>query len=228
MDWPVVGAVSGVGVLTVAVLGVGAYALLSGPSPARQQQIIAAINFSSIVGPTTFPIDDGLLQPDLPPPPKPGDFAGTPQQKGPAGQRPAAPPPPPAQKKTASLPPNTPNSPNSGRPPDPTQSLGTATPHQAPAAAPAVARWRVVKTAKAGMMNLGGHIDGNGNVDGMANSHLRDALVQHANFAKLPAAIQNHIKNQTINLNTIAPYRGLLGIDDRKMEDEQGIKFVRA
>jgi hypothetical protein len=223
MDWPVVGAVSGVGVLSVAVIGIGAYALFSGPSPARQQQIVAAINFSRIVGPTTFPIEDGLLQPDLPEPTKPDVAAPAPQRKGPAtppAQRPAASPP---ERKTASLPPNTGNS---GRPPDPTQTLGTGASPQAPAAAQA--RWRVVKTAKAGMMNLGGHIDASGNVDGMANTHLRDALMAHANFSKLPPAMQAHIKNGTINLTVIAPYRGLLGIDDRKMEDEQGIKFVRA
>jgi hypothetical protein len=217
-----VGAAAGVGVLTILV-GVGAYALVtSSPDPVQRPQINIPLNFYSMLGPTVYPIDNGMLEPETASPPEYNNGpapAPSSTRKGPAPQRQA--PPSPDQKKMASV------NPNGGlRPPDPTMSLPEIKP-QTPAAAPAVVRWHVVKTAQAGMMNLGGHIDANGNVDSMANSHLRDALVQHANFPKLPPAIQSHIKTQTINLNTIAPYRGLLGINDAKMEAEQGVKFVR-
>jgi hypothetical protein len=229
MDWPMAGAASGVGVLTILV-GVSAYALFSsGPAPVQRQQINIPLNFHSMLGPTIIPIEGTMLEPDAPPdsylsgPATPA----APARKGPAAPKNAAPeayakaPSAPENRKMASLPPP------SGRPPDPTQTLGVAKPAASPAAAAAPVRWHVVKTASAGMMNLGGHIDANGNVDSTANSHLRDALVQHANFSKLPPTIQNHIKTQTINLNTIAPYRGLLGMSDARMEAEQGIRFVR-
>jgi hypothetical protein len=223
------GAASGVGVLTILV-GVSAYALISSsPAPVQRPQINIPLNFHSMLGPTIIPIENTMLEPELPPDSYlSGPATATPPaRKGPAAPKPTGPdayakaPSGPENRRMASLPPG------SARPPDPTQTLGVEKPAAAPAAAPAAVRWRVVKTANAGMMNLGGHIDASGNVDSMANSHLRDALVQHANFSKLPPAIQNHIKTQTINLNTIAPYRGLLGINDAKMEAEQGVRFVR-
>jgi hypothetical protein len=97
-----------------------------------------------------------------------------------------------------------------------------------PAAPPMAAElWRVETTAKANYFNLGGHVDRDGVVDSLASSYLRDALKTHRNFPKLPPHIKAYIDAPTINLAKIAGYRAMLGIDDRKMEEEQGVKFVR-
>jgi hypothetical protein len=85
----------------------------------------------------------------------------------------------------------------------------------------------VVPTANASYFNLGGHIDKNGIVDDLANSHLRDALKAHSKFPLLPPDIKTHILTQNINLPKIAPYRNLLGMDDRILEQEQAVKFIR-
>jgi hypothetical protein len=87
--------------------------------------------------------------------------------------------------------------------------------------------WQVQTTAKANYYNLGGHVDRNGIVDSLASGYLSEALKKHKNFPKLPAQIQAHINAPNVNLAKIAGYRGLLGIDDREMEDKQGIKFIR-
>jgi hypothetical protein len=87
--------------------------------------------------------------------------------------------------------------------------------------------WEVRTTAKASYFNLGGHVDKNGVVDSLASSYLRDALKKHQNYAKLPSRIQGYINEPNINLAKIAAYRALLGIDDREMEEKQGLQFVR-
>ena len=87
--------------------------------------------------------------------------------------------------------------------------------------------WRVVTTAKASYFNLGGHVDQNGVVDSLASSYLRDALRKQKNFLRLPAEIKAYIDAPNINLAKIAGYRALLGVDDRKMEAEQGVRFIR-
>ena len=87
--------------------------------------------------------------------------------------------------------------------------------------------WEVRTTAKASYFNLGGHVDKNGIVDSLASGYLRDALMKHRNYPKLPPQIQLYIGGPTINLAKIAAYRGLLGMDDREMEEKQGIKFVK-
>jgi hypothetical protein len=87
--------------------------------------------------------------------------------------------------------------------------------------------WEVHTTANASYFNLGGHVDKNGVVDSLASSYLRDALKKHQNYAKLPSRIQGYINESNINLVKIAAYRGLLGIDDREMEEKQGLQFVR-
>jgi hypothetical protein len=87
--------------------------------------------------------------------------------------------------------------------------------------------WEVHTTAKANYFNLGGHVDKNGVVDSLASSYLRDALKKHQNFAKLPSRIQGYITEPNINLAKIAAYRALLGIDDKEMEEKQGLQFVR-
>ena len=87
--------------------------------------------------------------------------------------------------------------------------------------------WRVVPTANASYFNLGGHIDRAGVVDSLATPHLRDALKKHSKFGQLPPDIRTHILSQNIDLPRIAPYRNLLGMDDKILEQEQAVKFVR-
>jgi len=87
--------------------------------------------------------------------------------------------------------------------------------------------WKVERTAKANYYNLGGHIDANGVVDSLASSYLRNALKNQKNYAKLPPQIKTYIDASNINLAMIAGYRGMLGVNDRKMEDEQGVRFIR-
>jgi hypothetical protein len=102
-----------------------------------------------------------------------------------------------------------------------------APPPAAAAAAPRPEQWRVIATANASYFNLGGHIDKAGIVDSLASPHLRDALSKHSKFGQLPPDIRSHILTQNINLPKIAPYRSLLGMDDRILEQEQAVKFVR-
>jgi hypothetical protein len=87
--------------------------------------------------------------------------------------------------------------------------------------------WEVHTTAKASYFNLGGHVDKNGVVDSLASSYLRDALKKHQNYAKLPSDIQAYINEPNINLVKIAGYRALLGVDDKELEEKQGVQFVR-
>jgi len=93
---------------------------------------------------------------------------------------------------------------------------------------PGQQQWKVVVIAsKASFMNLGGHVSNGGIVDSMANSHLRDAFKAHRNFGQLPPELRTHILTQNINLTKVAPYRGLLELNDREMEDKQGVRFER-
>src|SRR5262249_23774500 len=76
-------------------------------------------------------------------------------------------------------------------------------------------QWRAVPTAKASYFNLGGHLDRNGVVDSLASPHLRDAFKAHRNYPRLPAHAKALIEAQNINLSKLAPYRALLGINDK-------------
>jgi hypothetical protein len=87
--------------------------------------------------------------------------------------------------------------------------------------------WEVHTTAKASYFNLGGHVNKNGVVDSLASSYLRDALKKHQNYVKLPSHIQAYINEPNINLAKIAGYRAVLGIDDKEMEEKQGVQFIR-
>jgi hypothetical protein len=87
--------------------------------------------------------------------------------------------------------------------------------------------WRAIPTAQANLFNLGGHLDQSGLVDGMASPRLRDAFKKVKNYNKLPPEAKALIEEPNINLSKLAPYRGLLGMDDRKIEREQAVKFVR-
>jgi hypothetical protein len=113
------------------------------------------------------------------------------------------------------------------QPPAETKLAKLTTPETDAPLQPRAEVWRVVPTANASYFNLGGHIDNNGIVDSLASPHLRDALKQHSKFGQLPPDIKTHILTQNINLPKIAPYRNLLGMDDRILEQEQAVKFVR-
>jgi len=88
-------------------------------------------------------------------------------------------------------------------------------------------QWRAIKTSRANALNLGGHIDERGIVDSLASPHLRDAFKSLSSYSKLPVHVRHLIEAQNINLSKLAPYRLLLGIRDRKLEDEQGVRFER-
>ena len=90
-----------------------------------------------------------------------------------------------------------------------------------------IEEWKVITTAKANYFNLGGHVDANGIIDSLASSHFRDAIKKHPNYPKLPQRIKVAIEAPNINLVKLAPYRTYLGINDKKIEEEQGVKFVR-
>lgn len=90
-----------------------------------------------------------------------------------------------------------------------------------------VQEWRAVPTERAGPFNLGGHIDQNGVVDSVASERLREALKTSKNYRRIPAEAKAWIEAPNINLSKLAPYRAMLGIDDRTIDAEQGVKFVR-
>jgi hypothetical protein len=90
-----------------------------------------------------------------------------------------------------------------------------------------IEEWKVITTARASYFNLGGHVDANGNIDSLASSHFRDALKKHPNYPKLPQAIKMGIEAPKISLVKLAPYRRSVGMNDKQIEEEQGIKFVR-
>jgi hypothetical protein len=90
-----------------------------------------------------------------------------------------------------------------------------------------IQEWRAIPTARANLFNLGGHLDQSGLVDSMASPRLRDAFKKVKNYNKLPPEAKTLIEEPNINLSKLAPYRGLLGMDDRKIEQEQAVKFVR-
>jgi hypothetical protein len=225
IDWLLTAVLTAMAVL-VCMAGVWAYTYVrSAPLPKAK-----ALAFSVQLSPGLEPAEahnepvsldilpeQPLFPPDVvvaePPPPEPA----TPKAKtAPAVQRPSPEP-------------RTPAGPVAKAPPPAEQKKPATQVAKAPTAAPAPPpeAWRVVTTSKAGMMNLGGHIDRNGMVDGMANPHLKDALMKHRNFSRLPAAIRSYISAaSSLDLNRLAPYRNYLGMDEGVME-EQGIRFVR-
>lgn len=108
-------------------------------------------------------------------------------------------------------------------PPSPSGNIAMVSPHHMQQAV----QWRVIATANASYFNLGGHINGAGIADSVASEQLREAFKVHRNFNKLPPDLRTHILTQNINLPKIAPYRGLLGINDKTIEREQAIRFER-
>jgi hypothetical protein len=231
MDWPVIGAVSAV-VLIGGVVTYEVVAFMQDSAPVKKAAQLASYGSSversayEIPGFATgkpaewtpsFPLIR-LIDPDAMPAPE----SSAPARQTPAGNptpKPAAAPAlakPPAEAPKAAAP-------NDVKAANPASTAPTA-PAQQP---PRVDLWRVGVTAKASYFNLGGHVDRAGIVDSLATSHLRDALKSHRNFPQLPPEIRNHILTQNINLTKVAPFRGLLGMDDKTLEEEQAVRFER-
>jgi hypothetical protein len=237
MDWPVIGAVSAV----VLVAGVVTYEVVvfmqADPAPVKTAPQLASYGSSversanEIPGFATgrpgewtpsFPLIR-LIDPD----PVAAPESPVPARQPPARtltSKPATPAPakPPAEAPKAAAPSDAKTANPASTPPAP--SAAPAAPAPPP---PRVDQWRVVVTAKASYFNLGGHVDRAGIVDSLASSHLRDALKTHKNFPQLPPDIRNHILTQNINLAKVAPFRGLLGMDDKALEEEQAVRFER-
>ena len=221
MDWPVVGVVTAVVIATgavayEAVILVGPNGIPVKPPPPlasydsakRSAQEIPGFATGRTDGPEiSFPLIR-LIDPDRDsetpnrPTPLP-TLPPEPVKKGPEPQETTKPAAPVVEPKVAKL-----STPNTDSP-------------------PVTEQWRVVATANASYFNLGGHIDKLGIVDSLASSHLRDALRSHSKFSQLPPDIKNHILTQNISLPKIAPYRTLLGMDDKYLEQEQAVKFIR-
>lgn len=235
MDWPVIGAVTAVAIVGGAVAYEAVTLVRSDMAPVKAPHVLAGYgtsvertaydipgfgNSASAERAPSFPLirlidpdrtpDPVSTTPVLPPPSK--TPAGNAQRKLPAVQESAKPAlPPSGEAKLAKLTPT-----------------GTASPAPSLALTPTRAeQWRVIPTANANFRNLGGHIDTAGVVDGAATPYLRDALRQHSKFAQLPPDVKTQVLTQNIDLPRLAPYRGLLGMDDRILDQEQGIKFVR-
>jgi hypothetical protein len=224
MDWPLTAVLTGMGAAVCAAGVYGVILVRNAPVPAAKKPVFS-VQLAPGVDPATFyreqpQLDILPLQPLDPPPPEevaspaPTEPVAPKAKKSPVVQRPAPEPsgkaaPPPEQKKMASIDP---------RP----------APKAPPAAPPVVVEQvRVVATSQASMFNLGGHISKAGIVDSMASPHLKEALQKHRNFGKLPPAIQAHINSApNLDLNRLAPYRGLLGMDESMMET-QGVRFER-
>ncbi|WP_027519162.1 hypothetical protein [Bradyrhizobium sp. WSM1417] len=234
MDWPVIGAVTAVAIVGGAVTYEAVTLLRSDLASAKTPHVLASYGTSvertaydipgfgngSAERTLSFPLIR-LIDPDRAPDPASATPVLPPSSKAPDGNAQRRPPvlqetakaalPLSSQPKLAKL--------------TPTE---TSTPAPSQALAPARAeQWRVVATANANFRNLGGHIDAAGIVDGMATPYLRDALRQHSRFAQLPPDIKTQILTQNIDLPRLAPYRGLIGMDDRILDQEQGVKFIR-
>ncbi|MBR1232042.1 hypothetical protein [Bradyrhizobium sp. AUGA SZCCT0182] len=233
IDWPVIGALAAVAVVG-GVVGYQAITLLrSDATPTKSPPLLAgygssversAYDIPGFAGsgsderPLSFPlirlIDPDRLQDEIPE--RPISKGAAPTAKAPVTEpkkarpveEPAKAAPNSSEVKVAKL--------------TPTETAPPAT------AAPARAeQWRVVPTANASYFNLGGHIDRVGVVDSLATPHLRDAFKKHSKFGQLPPEIRTHILSQNIDLPRIAPYRNLLGMDDKVLEQEQAVRFVR-
>ena len=225
MDWPVIGAVSAVVIVAGAVTFEVVAFMQSDPAPVKRTPQLSSYGSSversayEIPGFATgkpaewtpsFPLIP-LIDPDRIPPAESRIAADhppaqeTPKKPSPASAKPSPPGDlpntPPAEFKTAKL--------------------------TTPEVQPRAEQWRVVVTAKASYFNLGGHVDKAGIVDSLASSYLRDTLKSHRNFTQLPPEIRAHILTQNINLTKVAPYRGLLGMDDKTLEEEQAVRFER-
>jgi hypothetical protein len=218
MDWPVIGTVSA----TILVAGALTFEVVDlmqpDPAPIRPLPQLARL-----IGPERIVLNQSLVPP-LTAPIEPGRIPRN-ESPIPADPEPAAPPP-----QTASIVSALAKSPSSGvvyTAPPPREFKTAKLTLVEPPPQPRAEQWRIVVTAGATYYNLGGHVDRAGIVDEVASGHLREALKAHRNFPRLPPELRTHILTQNISLPRLAPYRGLLGMNDRTLEEEQAIRFVR-
>jgi hypothetical protein len=235
MDWPLTAVLTGIG---ATVCGAGIYGVIlvrSVAVPTPKAATAFAIQLAPGVDPATFFKERPRVD-ILPPPPlaplSPDTIGSAADQApvAPKAEKSPAAPEAVASAAAKKRPPAT----SEKADPTPAQKMVASIDHASAAKAvppppPSVEveQWRVVATSKASMFNLGGHIDKAGMVDGMATPHLKEALQKHKNFGKLPPAIRAHIiRAASIDLNKLAPYKSLLGMEEALME-EQGVRFVR-
>jgi hypothetical protein len=237
MDWPVIGTVSA----TILVAGALTFEVVvfmqPDPAPTTPLPQLARligperiVLSESLVSPLTTPIEPARIPQHASPPPRLArliepDRTLQGESPMPADPEPAAPRP-----QTASIASALAKSSPSGvvyTAPPPREFKTAKLTLAEPTPPPRAEQWRVIVTAGATYYNLGGHVDRAGIVDELASSHLRDALKAHRNFPRLPPELRTHILTQNISLPRLAPYRGLLGMNDRTLEEEQAIKFVR-
>ena len=236
MDWTVIGAVSAVVVVAGGVIFEVVVFTQSAPTPVKHTPQLAS--YGSSVERSAYEIPGFATgrpaewQPSFPltrlidPDPAPQPEGPIPAGRTPTPGAPKKPP--------ATSTPTTSVSPASAKTSNPAISGPAPTPNEVKTASlpptdapPRVEQWRVVVTANASYFNLGGHVDKAGIVDSLASSHLRDALKTHKNFPQLPPDLRTHILTQNINLTKVAPYRGLLGMNDKTLEEEQAVRFER-
>ena len=224
MDWPLTGMITGIVVLTgAAAYGVVGVIQSNTPLPTKatksvQPALVARSALPVFISPNEprEKFDTATPIPTLSEPPPPFQF----------NQAPPEPRPAPALGKAIHLAPPTSAKPSALTLSKPAPTAGLSPLPSPVQPAPAAVQWRVVATAQANYFNLGGHIDNAGTVDSLASGHLRDAFKAHRNFEKLPPELKTHILTQNISLTKIAPYRQLLGINDKKIEQEQAVRFV--
>lgn len=215
MDWPVIGTVSA----TILVAGALTFevVVLMQPDPAPIRPLPP---LASLIGPEHVALSESLL-PRLARPIEPDRIPQS-ESPMPADPEPASTP------QTASIAPASAKARPSGVAYSASPPLDFKTAKLTlPEPPPRVEQWRVIVTAAANYFNLGGHVDRAGIVDELASSHLREGLKAHRNFARLPPDLRTHILTQNISLPKLAPYRGLLGMNDKALEEEQAIRFVR-
>ena len=231
MDWPVIGAVSAVAVVAGAVTFEVVTLVRSDSSAVKGPPPLAS--YGSSVDRSAYEIPGFATgrTGDPPPPSFPLIRLIDPDRDSPPESRPeTAPAPAPAKapsQATVVRPPAPAPPALAPQPPSGPKLAKLTTPETDALLQPRVEVWRVVPTANASYFNLGGHIDKNGIVDSLATPYLRDALKAHSKFPQLPPDIKTHILTQNINLCKIAPYRQLLGMDDRVLEQEQAVRFER-
>ena len=179
MDWPLIGAVTGVVVLAGAVTAGTVVAVRSTPEPPKKPPtfVLLLAPPPDTPGYTTASLpsnddDDIVIQSR---PWQSGEPTAPPTQLNPNIQRhPEVP-----AKSNAPIRESTPSDNKAVRPSAP-DSSAKHTLQVAPE------RWRVTTTSKANYTNLGGHVNNAGNVDTMASGYLREAFKKHRNFEKLP------------------------------------------
>ena len=225
MDWPMIGAVSAAAIVAGAVTFEVVVFMQSDPAPVKRAPQLSNYgpfverSANEIPGFATgrpsewtpsFPLIP-LIDPNRIPEAESRIPADQPQALGVPRKPPAA---------SGSVKPPPPGDLLNSPPSDEFKTAKLATPEVQPRAE----QWRVVVTANASYFNLGGHVDRAGIVDSLASSHLRDALKSQRNFGQLPPEIRTHILTQNINLPKIAPFRGLLGMNDKTLEEEQAVR----